>query len=129
MSRTSPPADRSPPGQLLLATLRVLSPAYSTPPITQFPDADTMKLSDLGASNLPESLPTLLASEAPIFHRYLALLSVLITQDSTSYHRQAVFPNTPSSHRLLRRELERSTSERSVQSYERAKDWSAAAVE
>jgi len=39
--------------QVLLATLRAPAPAYSTPLIAQFSDADNVKLSDLGASNLP----------------------------------------------------------------------------
>ncbi|KAE9375683.1 hypothetical protein N431DRAFT_205399 [Stipitochalara longipes BDJ] len=62
--------------QVLLATLRVPSPAYSTPLITQFSDADNVKLSDLGASNLPKSPPTLLASETPHLPSIHALLSV-----------------------------------------------------
>jgi hypothetical protein len=56
----------SSPDQVLVATLRVPPPAYVPPLTTQFSDADSVKLSDLGPSRLPVSSPTLPASEAPI---------------------------------------------------------------
>jgi hypothetical protein len=107
------------------------SPAYSTPIVAQFSNADDVKLSDLGASSLPRSSPTPPLSVALHFPspRQRAPSSVPIPQHSTSYHRQTVFPNPPSSHRLLRRELETPPSERSVQSHERAENWAAEAVE
>lgn len=53
--------------QVLLATLRVPSPAYVAPLITQFSDADRVKLSDPGASSLPRSYPTSANIRSPHF--------------------------------------------------------------